>query len=237
MNDTYCSCFIKSVEPDTWNVLPTVFQFFLSLLISICGVFLNIKFLRKLQLERRNKPPGRKGNIIEPIMRWFCVLQIVFWPYELLNFSQAVRMINLESLFPPLCPFIMWSIALGRTMVGYNSLFVALIRYVYIVHERKANQWDFEVVGRRFQIASISVPITHVIILSLTLRGFLFLPQADQADSCSHLTPLLISFSMNFVSEELSDAIAIICVVGMAFVFLNIVDGYLYIKIFQTIRR
>ena len=167
-------------------------------------------------------------------MRWFCVLQIVFWPYELLNFSQAVRMIDLESLFPPMCPFIMWSIALGRTMIGYNSLFVALIRYVYIVHERKANQWDFEVVGRRFQIASISVPITHVIIVSLTLRGFLFVPEADR---CSHLTPLLISFSMNFLSEELSDAIAIIGVVGMAFVFLNIVDGYLYIKIFQTIRR
>ena len=167
-------------------------------------------------------------------MRWFCVLQIVFWSYELLNFSQAVRILNLESLTPPLCPFIMWSIILGRTMIAYNSLFVALIRYVYIVHERKANQWDFEVVGRRFQIASISVPITHVIISSLTLDSRGFLPEADR---CSHLTPLLISFSMNFVSEELSDAIAIICVVVMLFVFLNIVDGYLYVKIFQTIRR
>ena len=119
-------------------------------------------------------------------------------------------------------------------MIAYNSLFVALIRYVYIVHERKANRLDFEVVGRRFQIAIISVPITHVIILSLTLRPRGFPPQADH---CSDLTPLLMIFSMKFVSEELSDAIAIIGVSVMVFVFLNIAEGYLYVKTFQTISR
>ena len=232
MTDTYCICLLKSFGSDSWHVF--VLQFLFSIMISICGVFLNYKFLKKLQLERRNKPLGRKGNVIEPIMRLFCVLQIVFWPYELLMFSWAMGIINLISMVPSLCPFFVWSIVLGRTVLAYNSLFVALTRYLYIVHDRKANQWDFEVVGRRFQIASISFPIIHVIILSLTFRARGFFPTANH---CLHITPILINFTMKFLSENMADIIAIICTFMMVFIYLNLAEGYIYIKIFQTIKR
>ena len=233
MNDTYCVCLVKSLTPDSFNVLPAVLQFLFSILISICGVFLNYKFLNKLQLERRNKPPGRKGNVIEPIMRWFCVIQIAFWPYELLMLSQAMGIIQLTSIVPSLCPLFTWLIVLGRTVLAYNSLFVALTRYLYIVHDRKANQWDFEVVGRRFQIASISFPVIHVIMLCITLRerGFL------KVDQCSHITPVLVNFTVKLLSEKITDTIATICSVMMAFVCLNLAEGYLYVKIFQKIKR
>ena len=234
MNDTYCVCLFKSLTPDSINVLPAVLQFLFSILISICGVFLNYKFLKKLQLERRNKPPGRKGNVIEPIMRWFCVIQIAFWPYELLMLSQAMGIIQLISIVPSLCPLFTWLIVLGRTVLAYNSLFVALTRYLYIVHDRKANQWDFEVVGRRFQIASISFPMIHVIIFSLTLRARGFFPSANH---CLHMTPVLINFTMKFLSENIADIIAIICTFMMVFVYLNLAEGYLYLKIFQKIKR
>ena len=232
MTDTYCICLLKSFRSDSWHVF--VLQFLFSIMISICGVFLNYKFLKKLQLERRNKPLGRKGNVIEPVMRLFCVLQIVFWPYELLMFSWLTGIINLISMVPSLCPFFVWSIVIGRTVLAYNSLFVALTRYLYIVHDRKANQWDFEVVGRRFQIASISFPMIHVIIFSLTLRARGFFPSANH---CLHMTPVLINFTMKFLSEKIADTIAIICTFMMAFVYLNLAEGYLYIKIFQTIKR
>ena len=127
-----------------------------------------------------------------------------------------------------------WTIVLGRTVLAYNSLFVALTRYLYIVHARKANQWDFEVVGRRFQIASISFPMIHVIIFSLTLRARGFFPSANH---CLHMTPVLINFTMKFLSENIADIIAIICTFMMVFVYLNLAEGYLYIKIFQTIKR
>ena len=139
----------------TDSIMPTVFEFILSSIISICGIFLNYQFLKKLKTGRRNTPIGRKGNVIEPIMRWFIVLQMAYWPYELFMLSQAVGIANLSSVVPSLCPFYVWSVITGRTIIAYNSLFVALIRYVYIVYDQKANQWDFESVGRSFQIASI----------------------------------------------------------------------------------
>ena len=187
MNDTYCMCVVRKYfnKEITVSIMRPVFEFTLSFIISICGIFLNYKFLKKLKTERRNKPIGRKGNVIEPIMRWFIVLQMAYWPYELFMFSQAVGIANLSSVSPSLCPFYVWSVVLGRAIVAYNSLFVALIRYVYIVHERKANQWDFELVGKRFQIASISVPIIHVIIHGLTMRPRYL---QDEANNCSHMT-------------------------------------------------
>ena len=234
MNETYCICLLKSFRSDSWHVLPTVLQFLFSIMISISGVFLNCKFLKKLQLERRNKPLGRKGNVIEPVMRLFCVLQIAFWPYELLMFSWATGIINPIPMVPSLCPFFVWSIVLGRTVLAYNSLFVALIRYLYTVHDRKANQWDFEVAGRRLQIASISFPIIHVIMSRLTLRARGFFPSANH---CLHITPVLINFTMKILSEKVADTIAIICTVITVFVYMNLAEGYFYIKIFQTIKR
>ena len=238
MNDTYCMCMIRKYFSKEINVsiIPTVLEFVLSFIISICGIFLNYKFLKKLKTERRNKPMGRKGNVIEPIMRWFIVLQMIFWPYELFMFSQAVGIAKLSSLTPSLCPFYYWSVILGRAIVAYNSLFVALLRYVYIVHERKANQWDFESVGRRFQIASISIPIVHMIILGFTMRPKYLLSDGD-INICSYMTPVLITFTVKFVSEPLADTIAMIAAILVTFVYLNLVEGYLYVKIFQSIKR
>ena len=167
-------------------------------------------------------------------MRLFCVLQITFWPYKLLMFSRVMYIINLTSMVPSLCPFFVWTIVLGRTVVAYNSLFVALIRYLYIVHDRKANQWDFEVAGRRFQIAIISFPIIHAFMFSLTLRARGFFPSANH---CLHITPVLINFTMKILSEKVADTIAIICTVITVFVYMNLTEEYFYIKIFQTIKR
>ena len=238
MNDTYCTCILKSLKDDHGStILPAVFELLSSLVISISGFLLNYKFLKKLKLERKNKPLGRKGNIIEPIMRWFLVIQIVFWPYMLLLFSRLGGILLGDTMLPLFCPFFVWSVVLGRTIIAYNSAFVALIRYVYIVHERKANQWDFEIVGRRFQIGSLSFPIVQVIILSFTMRK----PEGDEmipnTNHCSQLSSLLINFTSKFISDPFADTIAIICAAIMIIVYSNIIEIYLYVRIFQRIKR
>ena len=58
-----------------------------------------------------------------------------------------------------LCYLLLWLMRIGRMCIAYNSLFVAFIRYLYIVHREKANQWNFERTSRRFQIASIAIPV------------------------------------------------------------------------------
>ena len=238
MNDTYCTCIVRSLRDDRGSdILPTVLEFLVSLVISVAGFLLNYKFLKKLKLERKNKPLGRKGNIIEPIMRWFLVIQIIFWPYMLLLFSRLLGIVLGDTIDPYFCPFFVWSIILGRTIIAYNSVFVAFIRYVYIVHERKANQWDFDIVARRFQIASLATPILHILIFSFSMRK----PEGDAIISninhCSELASLLINLTSRFISDPFAEVIAIICAVIMVFVYSNIIEIYLYVRIFQRIKR
>ena len=75
---------MKTFVDDSVSTLSTVLDFVFSVLISVCGVIVNYRFRKKLKEEKRNTPPGRKGNVIEPIMSWYCILQMIFWPYELL---------------------------------------------------------------------------------------------------------------------------------------------------------
>ena len=237
MNDTYCTCIVRSLKDGRGTELfPTLLDFLLSFMISICGFFLNYKLLKRLKLERKNKPIGRKGNVIEPIMRWFLVIQIAYWPYQFLMYSRVIDVTGIV-MFPFLCPFFFWMIVLGRTIIAYNSVFIAAIRYVYIVHERKANQWDFEKIGRRFKIASICTPIFHMIIFSFTLRKSGSEGIIPRTKHCSKLASLLINFTSQFISDPFADVIAIICGTILAVVYLNLVEIYLYVRIFQTIKR
>ena len=244
MNETYCMCLLKSFVDKNISVLPTACEFLVSSTIVACGIFLNYNFLKKLNLERRNKPLGRKGNVIEPIMRWFCVVQILYWPYYLLMFWSFYNNIMFEGIsFPSwICQPYVASILLGRTIIAYNSLFVALIRYVYIVHERKANQWDFEKVGRRFQIASIAAPALGVFLAGFTLdmRSALwhwnYSTNANRSQ-CAMIAPVLISFTLEFIPKLLADALGTASLAIIIIIYLNLAEGYLYLRIFQRVKR
>ena len=109
---------------------------------------------------------------------------------------------------------------------------------MYIVHERKANQWDFETVGRRFQITSVAAPTLLVLIamftLDMRLNGYL---SNDNRNHCERITPVLIHFTLNFIPKPLTDVIGAACVVMVAITYLNLVEGCLYFKIFQRVKR
>ena len=46
--------------------------------IVTCGLALNYRFLMKLKEEKRNRPLGRKGNVIEPIVSASCMFQMIY---------------------------------------------------------------------------------------------------------------------------------------------------------------
>ena len=136
------------------SIWTTILDFFFSTVIGVLAVMVNYSFMKKLEEEKRLKPPGRKGNVIEPVMRLFCKIQMVYWPYYLLYFW-----INFNGIIPSYLMNGWWcnvilqiSIKFLRMLISWNSFFVALIRYIYIVHREKSNQWEFEQVGKWFKM-------------------------------------------------------------------------------------
>ena len=133
MPDIVCKCIYEAYIDPPMSIWTTLLDFFCYVVIGVLCVIINCKFIKKLQEEKRAKPPGRKGNVIEPIMQLFCKFQIIFWPYYIIYFW-----IHLNGIVPASLMNGWWcnvaaliSIRFGRMTIAWNSFFVAFIRYVY----------------------------------------------------------------------------------------------------------
>ena len=251
MANRFTTCFYKSFIDKPVSTWSTVLEFLFSFVISIFGVTLNYRFSTKLQEERRNRPIGRRGNVVEPVMRWYCILQIFFWPYELLwlwiNFNEIIPTDQLPSWLGGMLYQIM---IFGRRILAYNSLFVALVRYVYIVHQQKANQWDFENTGKRFQIASIAIPVAMQTIGVFVDPLTLFTESSDQFSECIAFyqglngtdnvvipRPATLELTLHYLPAPLVLLIYYIYETISITVGFNIIEVFLYYQIFQSVNR
>ena len=248
MSDKYCTCFYKVLvadsSPETWT---TIIEFLIIAAISILGIVLNLKFRETLQKERKCRPLGRKGNVIEPIMRWFCILQILYWPFEL-----VFLWINTNGVIPNenwptwLCYTLSTAMMGGRMTIAFNSLCIALIRYIYIVHQQKANQWDFDKVGRRFQILSIGVPVLVKAVEVCTLDPTLLVHPSELEECAISLNatragePFITStleWTLQYMPKSVTDVFGMICLVVEFVMYFNVAEFFLYFKIFRNMKR
>ena len=231
-DETYCKCLLKSFGVKPVPLYSTILQGILSSMICVCGIFLNYKVSQKLKQEKKRKPLGKRGNVVEPIMRWFCIIQIVYWPLQLFFFWFHVNSIFAVEKVPLwLCILVTVGIAVGRFIIAYNSFFVALVRYIYIVHEVKANQWNFETIGRLSQVGSIIVPTLMSILMNTTFDFNLLLNQ------CGNSERIIFNLTRNYLPDSLVNAIGIISFMIQMMVFLNITEAFLYFKIFRVMKR
>jgi hypothetical protein len=251
MPDIFCTCLYSSYTDEPVSTWSTVLELVFSIFIGICGITGNYKFLKKLREEKRNTPYNRKGNVIEPIMRWFCVVQMTYWPYHLLFFWITTNeIIPSEHMNGWWCNvMIQIGVKFGRTIVAYNSLFTALIRYVYIVHRQKSNQWEFEKVGRYFQISSIAIPVTIECIGVFfnsyqeyaNQPGFneciVFYRGLNSTVDMAISRPSSVEWTIEYLPASLVLVIDYVFEFITAVVFLNMTEGVLYLRIHQSISR
>ena len=245
-----CITALKSFVEHPVKFWTTILEFIFTLIICTCGVTLNIKFSKKLEQERRCKPVGRKGNVIEPIMRWFIKLQIVYWPLELFVFWIIVNDLMPSFIHPQICFLGAFIITCGRLIVAFNSIILALIRYLYIVHSQKASKWEFDKVARWFQIASLAVPFSIHIVWLLTFDRSIIRENIIEkfyidengatnttSTQCTEEAPLSVTFTSQYLPKPFLDTVGIFTLIVEAITYLNIAECFLYAKIFLTIQR
>ena len=137
----------------------------------------------------------------------------------------------------------------GRMILAYNSLFVAIIRYVYIVHRQKANQWEFEKVGRLSQIASIVMPVAIEVVGVFTnlYEEYTSLPGFNECgafnlglnNTIDMARPKLssVELTMMYFPESIVRGVYYIYAFITLAVGLNISEGVLYFRIHKSISR
>ena len=251
MPDIVCTCLYEAYKDPPMSIWTLILDFLCSLVIGILGVIVNYKFIQKLQKEKQSRPEGRKGNVIEPVMKLFCKVQIIYWPFYLLYFWLSLNGILPSSFMSGWsCILGGWAvIKLGRVIISWNSFFVALIRYTYIVHREKSNQWDFDRVGKWFGVASIGIPIVFNTIDVLTNGGWQY--QLGEAfANCISLNLGLnntnnmtipnvypYAWTVEYLPQYLILSIYYTVWVLKVLICANIADGYLYLSIYRCIKR
>ena len=152
-------------------------------------------------------------------------------------------------------PFLLWQVFymilwFVRQFISYNSLFVAIIRYGYIVHPKRSNQWDFEKSGKRFQIASFAIPVVMETIATFTKPHNIHSRFSDRFHDCVASyrglnstnnvelpKPLEMELTMQYLPEQMVLTIYYIYLVITFIVMMNISEAFLYFMIFQRIQR
>ena len=261
MKNNICVCAYKQLVVVPVTIFSTTLGLLVTGIIIAVGVIVNRRFRIKLQEEKRNTPYFRRGNIVEPIMSWYCLLQMVFWPYLLLFFWAVENGVISSDLISHtwICISLFYLILFGRFYIAWNSFFVALIRYLFTVHEKRANQWDMKQISKRFQLASVIVPVIFVVLYRLfgnatdevaTTSSDQFVIANDQFKQCIAFEGGLndTDTSESIISDELTVTLKFLpaqwisiihmvyLVVGLP-IALNIPEAYLYIRIFRNIDR
>ena len=145
---------------------------------------------------------------------------------------------------------LMQPMRIGRSIIADNSFFVAFIRYLYIVHRETANEWDFEKVGKRFQYASIGVPIILELLRIFTEVDLLGLKEGDGFRNCVAINeglssaenitlpnPSPVQLSTLLIPPSTVTIGYYIYLLVVTLIFSNAIEGYFYLKIFQSINR
>ena len=250
MTDIVCQCIYKTFVESSTSLYSTMIDLLLSVIIGASGISINYAFLKKLREEKRKTPLGRKGNVIEPIMRWFCFLQIFYWPYHLayfwVNFNEIIPSENMNGWW---CNVLTLSVELGRIYIAFNSLFIALIRYIYIVHHQKSNQWEFQKVGKLFGISSIAGPVFFEIVRTFVNDHKPYRNQ-DGFEECisdnldfnkTNQTQIPQPYPLAWTIQYFPDSVVAItrdiCLIILMVVMSNIAEFFLYFQIYRNIQR
>ena len=251
--DSNCKCVYDHLVDKPVTMLSTILDLVFSFIVVSLGLFLNCRYRKKLKEEKRGRLPDRKGNVIEPIMRWYLNFGVIYWPYQMLFLWINANEVMPSNWFEN-CSLIAFInlVRIGRTIIAYNSFFAALICYLYIVHHQKTNQWNFEKTGKNFQWASFGIPLALEIIRIFTeanlktyqptkrfqtclaineeefsnITGFIDVPTPHPVEAALHVFP------RQFIDVAYYTYASITGVIGS-----NVIEAYLYITIFQNIKR
>ena len=253
-----CYCMFRLALPNNTSITSQVLQIIATVFLVIAGLVINIKLYNNLQHEKRNTPSGRKGNVVHLIITFYSVSQIIMLPLISLYIT-ILQFGFIESSWQLtwLCYFAKAVITTYRHYLAFHSFFTATTRYCFIIHETKVNNFGIEKTKKVFLYASVLVPVGLTLMLEVTSASVLFkaIPAYGQCikssyNGMSNITDrydvdipneaynlVLYNYISNFLPSWLVDGIHWLITIVIVVGFLNIVEVFLYQRMFTHIRR
>ena len=162
-------------------------------LVMICGIIVN----KNLYSTIKKQITGDRGKVFQQIMKSYAVIQSIGWPFiTFWMLGVGILIQNYEQHFSA-C-FYVNCVHIGvfvymfmRTYVGFNSLVLAVGRFVFVVHDEQVMKWGVETVAKIIIRSSFIVPFLMAIlsnsVATLEYNGWLS-PIQDYDSSCYYST-------------------------------------------------
>ena len=252
MGGDLCLCLVEFMG-NSGSSITTILELGFVLFIIGLGITINLKFKTKLQDEKKRMPINRRGNVVGSVMSVFCRLQILFWPYDLiLLWGITNEIVPVDSIHPNFCWALFMTAKTGRMCISYHSLFVALIRYMHIVRDKILNQWNYDRVANYFKFFCIIFPLVMEGIGNFTCPDLAKeFAMIDEIHDCMGITEnlnygitrkeeipsKLVQWTLNYFPAHVVQVLSIMYTILTVLVSMNVIEAYLYLRIFQTMER
>ena len=221
---------------------------------SILIIFVNGKYLNDMNEDDKTRSPGTPPCLISDVMRARTKTGMVVLPfYYLLAWFLSQGFLLPDWFYHMVCNEQYLTLYL-RFYFSSTSLIISLMRYVFIVHNRKVLEFGKDEAKALFYYASVGVPLIlaslHALTIPVPLSAYniphrvcsLFHENAYNLtcgdpygvkDECS---PVL-SFVLQHVPTDVTVTIGIMVKVLYIVTCTNVLDGILYWKTFKMIRE
>ena len=162
-------------------------------LVMIWGIIVN----KNLYNTIKKQITGERGKVFQQIMKSYAVIQSIGWPFiTFWMIGIGILIQNYGHLFPA-CVYVncvhigVFVYMFVRTYVGFNSLVLAVGRFVFVVHDEQVMKWGVETVAKMLIRSSFIIPFLMAVlsnsVTTLEFNGWLS-PIQDYQSSCYHST-------------------------------------------------
>ena len=210
------------------------------------GIMINYKLYENI----RKETPGEKGKVFQQIMKRYAKVQVFGWTFIWiwLTALQSTIIYKVDYLIPPCIKVYamhigMFSFYLVRSYVGFNSLILAIGRYIFVVLDGRVMNWGIEKVSRVLILLSSLVPFFTAILTSsvLTLQYTSWLaPIREYEEQCYRFTTQhetrnnfrspLYDLAHSIFPSWITDCFFILFVICLTLIYTNVAEGFIYTK-------
>ena len=220
------------------------------------GITVSIKLYKNISKESHKE----KGKVIQRIMKTYAFLQCFTWPclmvwYGILHVNSEMKFFP-ESWMRNIIFLTRFILILHTDYVSFNSLIIALCRYIFLIFERHAEAFGINKMRKYFITGSVAIPIIRAIFHQCTVPiedNFIevFTPSKNeffqnysytgvsenQGDSPKSIESALYVFVNTYLPPLLIDIMKLTSTIMVVMFYTNIFEGIIYAHTFVYSRR
>ena len=249
------------VTPDTFTI-----GLFVFILLDLFAIPFGLIIGKKLYQNIKQEELQQKGQVLQRIMKTYIVIQCIAWPLIMSLFTVLLilakttqlngKMSALEVFLRALISSCRFFYVLILCYVGFNSLLVAICRYIFIVVVQHNDTFTIKKIRSWVIAASIVIPVMvatlHEATVPLNSRWMGVLEKMVTPDNSTSVinssypiqnTTLIVHQSSIFtifdeyVPTTIIFGIRVACAAMKLVIFSNVFEGCIYLHIYICNRR